>query len=349
MRTNDDRYLVVGAGNIGLATAAYLSNLGYEILIHTRRKTSIEETRSIHSTGPIAPGIHPIVACSTNLLKLATCNGGILPRKVIIGCRGNDVEDIAQRLAPFVHRDMSILMICSSRFAGLTFLKTLTKFGVANEDLPRIADFKTSPFVSRGDSDTTVNISAFKSTAPIAAQTPAATKLILKDFGKAFGNLNPIQSSLELNLRKCDDIIHIPLLMTGWINVENGEGHNIYRTATAKTTNLIVELDQERLSIANAMGFNLIDVCAGYQESYGTIGPSLLDHFQQVAAYTNATIQNAYHRFLFEDVPFGAVPLQTLARSTGVTTPVLDACITIAYKLLNLSPGWTVQTEDFDV
>jgi opine dehydrogenase len=348
MSATEESYLVVGAGNIGLAATAHLSNIGCKVLVYTRRKTSMAETCTLHSTGEIAPGTHSIVSCSTDLQSLANCNGGILPRKVVIGCRGNDVEDIASRLAPYVHESMSILLICSSRFAGLTFRKALKKLGISNKKFPSIADFKTSPFVSRGNADNTIHITAFKGIAPIAAQTPEATANIIQDFKLEFDNLSPVTSSIELNLRKCDDIIHIPLLLTGWINVEASKSHNIYRSATEKTTSLITDLDQERLAIGNSFDLSLIDVCAGYQESYGTVGPSLLEHFNQVAAYSNAVVQDAYHRFLFEDVPFGAVPLQSIARFTGVQTPLLDACITLAYQLLNLPSGWILNAEDFD-
>jgi opine dehydrogenase len=347
MKINEKSCLVVGAGNIGLASAAYLSKRGYQVSVYTRHQTSMTETRTIHSIGSIAPGTHPIIACSSNLLELVAHNRGVLPGKVVIGCRGNDVEEIACKLAPHVYKDMSVLLICSSRFAALFFLKTLKKWGVSNDDFPAIADFETSPFVSRGNADNTVNISAFKKEVYIAAQTSEATDHVLEDFREDFTNLCPAASSLELNMHKCDDIVHIPLLLTGWINLESGNQHNIYRTATEATTNLIIQLDQERLAVGEVLGYKLIDMCTGYQESYGTPGPSLLEHFNQISAYSNAAVQDAYHRFLFEDIPFGAVPLQSLARFAGVQTPLLDACITFAYRLLNLPPAWILQAEDF--
>lgn len=342
----EQTYLVVGAGNIGLASAAHLSHQGNRVCVYTRRQTSMDDQQTIHSTGSVAHGTHPIAGCSSDLQNLRELNGGMLPRKVVIGCRGNDVEDIASKLAPLIYQDMSVLLICSSRFAALVFLKTLKKLGVADADLPAIADFETSPFVSRGNADNTVNISALKNEVNIAAQTPEKTLQILDDFKSAFSNLCSVPSSLELNLHKCDDIVHIPLLITGWINVEAGN-HNIYRTATETTTNLICQLDQERLAVGEALGIRLTDMCTGYQESYGTPGPSLLEHFHQITAYSNAIIQDAHHRFLFEDVPFGAVPLQAIARFAGLQTPLLDAFITISYRLLNLPSPWIFQTEDF--
>lgn len=346
MKTNEDSCLVVGAGNVGLASAAYMSCFGYQVYVYTRRQTSVTETRTVHSTGLVAPGMHPIVACSSDLQFIAEHNGGTLPRKIVIGCRGNDVEDIASKLAPFIYKDMSMLLICSSRFAALVFLKTLSRSGISDDNLPAIADFETSPFVSRGNANDTVNISAFKNEVFIAAQTPEMTDYVLKGFKSAFRNLCPAESSLELNLHKCDDIVHIPLLLTGWINVESSNNHNIYRTATETTTSLIIKLDQERLAVGKALGFRLVDMCTGYQESYGTPGPSLLEHFNQISAYSNAVVQDLYHRFLFEDVPFGAVPLQSLAQFVDVKTPLLDACITFSYQLLNLPLGWILQAKD---
>jgi opine dehydrogenase len=343
---NDKSYLVMGGGGIGMAAAVLAAAHEQQVLLYTRRQTSMAETGIINSIGKIAPGKYSIY-CSSNLLSLAASNRGSLPNKVIIGCRGNDIEDIAKRLAPFVHKNMSILLMCSSRFAASSLLGTLKSLGVKTENLPVVADFKTPPFVSRANSDDTVTISALKQKAPIAAQSPEETDRIIQDHKHVFPNLVAIQSSLELNLRKCDDIIHLPLLATRWNDVETIKDHNIYRTATARTTKLITELDRERLEIGNYFGLELIDVCAGYQESYGTSGPTLLDHFNQIPAYANATIQNPYHRFLFEDVPYGAVPLQSIARFAGIETPLLDALITLSYNLVDLSPGWTLQAEDF--
>lgn len=137
--------------------------------------------------------------------------------------------------------------------------------------------------------------------------------------------------------------------MTGWIDLEAKEGHSIYRTATHNTTELVVRLDRERLAVGQALGFELVDVCADDRKIYGTSGPSLLEHFRQVPAYDQATIQNPHHRFLFEDLPFSAEPLQSAARLAQVKTPRLDACITFSRSLVKLSSAWTFEAEDLEI
>ncbi len=175
------------------------------------------------------------------------------------------------------------------------------------------------------------------------------TEQILQDFQGIFSNISPVESFLEVNWQKCDEIVHIPLLLTSWINIENQEGHNIYKTATHNTAQLVIQLDRERLAVGKALGFELMNVCADYERIYGTSGPSLLEHFRQVPAYKQATIQNPQHRFLVEDVPFSAEPLQSLADFLQVKTPLLDACIMFSRSLLEIPPTWTLEAEDLEM
>jgi hypothetical protein len=48
-------------------------------------------------------------------------------------------------------------------------------------------------------------------------------------------------------------------------------------------------------------------------------------------------------RYLIEDVPHGAIPLQVLAKIAGVHTPVLDGCIALASQLIDLPTIWNAE------
>ena len=103
-------------------------------------------------------------------------------------------------------------------------------------NLPTVADVKTSPIVSRSNAIGQVNLSAFKEVVRIAAPVPTMTERVIKDF-PTFSNLRGQYSYLGLSLAKLDDIVHIPLILTGWLAVESGQGHNIYRSATPSNCN----------------------------------------------------------------------------------------------------------------
>lgn len=331
--------LVIGGGNIGLATAALCCQQGHPTHLYSRRFSTIT-SKIITSKGLVASGKHQLASCSNNLDEIASQNDGHIPNQIVICCRGQDVEVYGQTIARFVNSFDNVLLICSSRFAGRVLIRSLKQSGVREEDLPAIADVNTSPFVSRTQGNK-VEIYALKGRIEIAAQNIDLTQRVLAVFQPIFGNLYAIYNSLELNIRKLDDIVHIPLLLTAWYKLETGAPHNLYRHLGQRTANLIWELDQDRLKVAKVFGFDGVDVCSRYQHSYGTSGDSIHDHLQQVTAYEKAMVGNPYHRYLMEDLPFGAYPLKALALIANVLTPVLDSCITLGSKLVDIPSPWT--------
>ncbi|AFZ11678.1 NAD/NADP octopine/nopaline dehydrogenase [Crinalium epipsammum PCC 9333] len=337
-------YLVVGKGHIGLASALYLSAQGYTVYLFSRRHSIVAKTKTIHSIGAVSPGSYPVAACSNNLDELAALNGGQLPLNVLICCRGQDIEPYARILAKYINPQMNVLVLCASRFAGWVFCKVLTRLGIAEAQLPAVADVNNTPFVSRGNTEDQVRISTLTNKFFVAAQNRTMTNRIVVAYEAVFSNLCPAASVLEINLNKVNDIIHLPLLLVSLARWESGEDYNIYHKVGARTVGLIDHLDGDRMAVGEALGvLNLIDIKSHYQIAYGTKGPSLYEHMQQLGAYSSTTLCNPHHRYLVEDLPYGCFPLQVLARLAGVETPFLDSCITIGSKFLDIPLPWTAE------
>ncbi len=342
-------YLVVGKGHIGLATAVYLSNQGCDVYLFSRRSSIVAQTRTIHSIGSVSPGNHLVAACSNNINELATLNGGKLPLKVLICCRGQDIESYARILAEYVNPQMNVLIFCTSRFAGWVFCQVLQRWGIAKEQLPAVADVNNTPFVSRSNTEDQVRISTLTHKFFVAAQNRTMTNRIVSAYQAVFSNLWAATSVLEINLNKVNDIIHLPLLLVSLARWESGEDYNLYHNLGPRTVGLIDHLDCDRLAVGEALGvFNLIDIKSHYQIAYGTTGSSLYQHMQQVGAYSSTTLYNPHHRYLVEDLPYGCFPLQVLARLAGVETPFLDSCITIGNKFLDIPLKWTAEFLELD-
>ena len=342
-------YLVVGKGHIGLATAVYLSAQGYTVYLFSRRSSFVPQTRTLHSIGPISPGSYPVAAYSNNLDELAALNGGQLPLNVLICCRGQDIEPYAKILAKYIHSQMNVLVFCGSRFAGWVFCKVLQRQGIAEAHLPAVADVNNTPFVSRGNTEDEVRISTLTNKFFVAAQNRTMTNRIVATFQDAFSNLWLAASVLEIDLNKVNDIIHLPLLLVSLARWESGEDYNIYHKVGPRTVALIEHLDGDRMAVGEALGvLNLIDIKSHYQIAYGTKGPTLYEHMQQLGAYSSTTLCNPHHRYLVEDLPYGCFPLQVLARLAGVETPFLDSCITIGSKFLDIPLRWTAEFLEFD-
>ncbi len=347
---SQNSYLVVGGGNVGLATAAHLSSQGNKVNLFSRRYSLIHQTKIVRSTGVCSPGNYPIVVAYNQIEEIAAANDGKLPNNIVIGCRGQDIESYARILGEYMTPQNNILIICASRFAGRVFCKILRKeLGFNDTQLPAVADVNNSPFVSRGNANDSVAISRYKKQFKVAAQNSEMTDRIVATYQESFSGLHPAFSNLEVNLDKWNDILHIPLILTSLGSWELGENYNFYRGMGPRTANLIGELDRDRLAVAKALGLpNLDTMCDNFKISYGTPGPSFYEHIYQNEAYGNATTNTPRHRYLSEDLPFGAFPLQVLARLAGVETPFLDSCIILGSKVLDEALSWTAEFLELD-
>ena len=338
-------YLVVGGGDSGLGTAVYLSSQGKQVDLFSRRYSSISETKIIHSTGAVVPGDYPIAICSDRIEEIAEVHGSKLPNNIVICARGQDIDSYANILGKYLTSESNILLICSSRFSGRVFGNILRKkFGFTEATLPAIADVNNSPFASRGNGNDRVSINKLKNQFKLAAQTPEMTERIAATYQDTFPTLRSLSSSLEVNLDKTNDVFHVPLIMASLSRWELGESYNIYRSIGPRTADLIGEFDRDRLAIAKALGFPHLSTMYDYfKTAYGTQGPSFYEHIYQIKALDNAAVKNLHHRYLSEEIPFGAFPLQALARLVGVETPFIDACITLGSKFVDEPLTWTAE------
>ncbi|MBE9069037.1 NAD/NADP octopine/nopaline dehydrogenase family protein [Leptolyngbya cf. ectocarpi LEGE 11479] len=334
-------FLVIGGGHIGLASVVYLSSQGHTVYLISRR-ASTTHSQTIQSSGPIAQGSFPVALYSNRFVDIAAVHRGRLPSNIILCCRGQDLQPYAEQLSSYCQPGMNILLLCAARFAGRAFSQLLQQTGVPKHRLPAIADVHNMPFISRGNGQDQVAIKALTNKCFVAAQSPELTERLVSQYQPLFKHLYPLPDALAVNLNKCNDIIHVPLIWASFAQWETGEDYNPYYNLGPQTVQLIEMLDRDRVTIGQNLGVSpLIDICQHYQLAYGTKGPSLFEHVQQLHAYSCTNVGNPQHRYLTEDLPFGLFPLQALAKTALIETPVLDSYITLGRSIVEPKPYWT--------
>lgn len=334
-------FLIIGGGHIGLASVVYISSQGHTVYLISRR-ASITYSQTIMSSGPIAQGRFTVAICSNRFADVAAARHGQLPSNLILCCRGQDLQPYAEQLSAYCQPDMNILLLCVARFAGPAFSQLLQQAGVSKKRMPAIADIHNIPFISRSNGQDQVTIKALTNKCFVAAQSPDLTERLVSQYQPIFKNLHPLPDTLAVNINKCNDIIHVPLIWASLTQWETGEDYQPYRNLGPRTVQLIEMLDRDRVTIGQHLGvYPLIDICQHYQLAYGTEGPSLFEHIQQLHAYSTTNIGDPQHRYLTEDLPFGLLPLQTLAKTARIDTPVLDSYITLAQSIVEPQPHWT--------
>jgi len=100
---------------------------------------------------------------------------------------------------------------------------------------------------------------------------------------------------------------------------------------------LLEKLDAERLAVARAYRVTVLSAREWLEEAYGVNEISLYEAIQKNEAYAGIKAPSEINvRYLTEDVPTGLVPLACLGRIAGVPTPIMDAVIVGASRLLGV-------------
>lgn len=81
----------------------------------------------------------------------------------------------------------------------------------------------------------------------------------------------------------------------------------------------------------------VISTREGLYETYGAKGETLYEALQNNEYYKTIDAPDTIrHRYLFEDVPTGLVPISSLGALVGVNTPVMNQIIDLASMICNV-------------
>jgi opine dehydrogenase len=153
---------------------------------------------------------------------------------------------------------------------------------------------------------------------------------------------------LETLLLDLNTVVHPAPVILNAARIELKEEFLLYAEGVTPAIARVVEaVDRERLAVMEALGLKpipfpelvyMIGLAAGkcrtiledFTSSQGIIGA------RELKAPSTLTA-----RHITEDVPYGLVPLASIAEMIGVTTPVIRSLITIA-SVLNQVDYWKV-------
>ena len=117
---NESPVCICGGGHQGLTMAAHLALNGMQVTMWNRSADHIQEimdTREIHCQG--------IVNGTAKIWKASTSMEDVVSDFVMVTTPSSAHKDIARRLAPFVHRDMIVVLNPGRTFGAIEFARTL--------------------------------------------------------------------------------------------------------------------------------------------------------------------------------------------------------------------------------
>lgn len=327
-----DKVCICGAGDLGLSMAAHLSLNGISVSLWNRTEANIDEvirTGTIHCSG-IVNGVARNIKASSDLKE-------VINDFVMVTTPSSAHKDIAKKIAPFVHKNMIVILNPGRTFGAIEFVEQLKKEGVT--DLPHIAETQTVVYTCRKINNNNVKIFALKNDVNIASLAKSDLSFIISKIPQCLkGYFSPVNSVAVTSFSNVGMILHCApvLLNVGWIESDKSDFKYYYDGISKSISVFLEKLDFERKSVALANGYSIESLKDWLNRSYNINGETLYDCLNNNIAYKEIDApKNLNTRYLFEDIPNGLVPIEFLGRELNVPTPNITTIIDLANSILD--------------
>jgi opine dehydrogenase len=326
---------IIGAGNSGLAMSAHLSLNKHRVHLWNRSYEtikSLKRNRIIYCDGIIKGKAHIDVVTT----DIAEALNNV--ETILITTPANSHKEIAQRLLPHLRNDMLIVLNPGRTFGAIEFSSTLFQAG-CNLAL-NIAETQTIIYTCRKTGPQSVKIVAIKSDVLIASLKSGLNPLIIKFLPKAIQkHFIPSESMIQTSIGNVGMILHCAptILNTGWIENPRKAFKYYYEGITPSVAQFIEKLDKERIAVSNIFEKPVESTSEWLKRSYGVKGRNLYECIQNNEAYRTIDAPNSMqHRYIYEDIPYGLVPIEAIGKYFGLPMTITSLVIDLACEIMNV-------------
>jgi opine dehydrogenase len=322
---------IIGAGNGGCAGAADLTLRGFDVRLYGRTPSTVApiiELGSIAVTGVLGDHTVPIAKVTSDAGE--AIRGADL---VIMMGPTHAHRAMAETIAPHITENQILLAA-----PGHTVLLIPNALRASGCSIGAFCETATLPYIARKRGPNAIHITQAARFLVFAAFPGGRTRELADAIRPVYPSVHPGQNLLDTVFPYTNAIHHPPAILcnVGRIETSGGDYCHYYDGISPAVGRLIDALDQERLTIAAALGVHVLPFVeqfyrAGYTTeaardsglAYEAFHQSEPDRWIRAPASLD-------HRFLNEDVPYGLVLLSELGRLAGVATPTIDHVVHLA-------------------
>lgn len=326
------KILVCGAGHQGLAMAGHLALNGIDVKLWNR---SYENIAKIKEDGKII--CDGVVCGEAEICDVSTELSDVICDSVLVTTPSTAHKDIAKVLAPYVHKNMVIVLNPGRTFGAIEFERVLKECGV--KELPHIAETQTIIYTCRRSGGNKSTIYALKDDVKISSLRADDLDIILDKIPECMRNhLVKEQDYIKTSMSNVGMILHCaPVLMNiGWIESNKADFKYYYDGISETIAEFLEKMDQERIEVAKKVGCDVESVKMWMKRTYKVSGNSLYECIRNNDSYKEIDAPPTLNsRYLYEDIPNGLVPIESLGRELGIETDNISLIISLASSVLN--------------
>jgi len=347
-----DLIAVLGGGNGGHAVAANLSLNGYKVNFFELPQFAesferVLRTKEIRIEGISIDGTAKLNLATTDMQQAIKETEIIF---VVTPAFGH--KAMAEACAPFV-QDGQIIVLMPGSGGSLEFVKIFKQRKVKREIT--FAETCTLPYGARLKSSGHVSVFIHAVILPTGVFPSKRTNEVIPKLKQFYPSISPAKDVMEAAINNPNPIVHPVATLLSATRIEHAKGE-FYLYAEGMTPSVArayESLNQERLSICKALGYQLYhwdnlefrDYNLGETEEecrYRILNTSMDAAFGKDGIYAGIKMKGPEHmkdRYVTEDVPYGMVLLSTLGNLLGVPTPTHDAVIQLS-SVVNRTDYW---------
>ncbi len=153
----------------------------------------------------------------------------------------------------------------------------------------------------------------------------------------AFPQVQVEDSTLSTGLANVGAILHpaLVLLNTGRVEDPRASFLHHYHGITPTVAKFLEKIDLERVRLARIFGIEVSSALRWHEQCYGLRGENLFDTLRVNERYASLKAPESLdHRYLYEEIPTGLVPMISLANAVGLAVPCMQSVLDLAGLLL---------------
>jgi opine dehydrogenase len=332
-----EKIAVLGAGHGGMAMAGHLSLMGHKVNLFNRgeeRLCGVKSSGAIEITGEVS-GFGKINLV-TNSIQEAIKDVEMI--MVVVPASGHSW--IAENIAPHLADGQIIVLHPGRTLGALEFKQILFRKNVTADII--IAEAQTFIYASRATGPSQAKIFRIKNSIPVASVRAHLIPKVINRLRKFYPQFVPGDNIFKTSFENIGSVFHpaLCILNSGWI--EHDSDYQFYHEgATSSVTRVLEKIDEERVSVAEALGIRAITARQWLYMAYSTSGNTLYEAMQKNIGYRGILAPRTLKiRYMEEDIPFSLVPMASIGKMFGVNTPTINSIINLG-SVLNSTDYWS--------
>lgn len=330
MKDQKMKFAIIGAGNGGQSMAAHMTLLGHEVGLYDIQDSLIE---AINRAG----GIHVEGVLEGFALLRATSNLAETVKDadaIMITTTATAHKPVAQSIAPYL-LDGQVILIFPGYWGAMEFVSTFKDLGMTKDVV--VAETESLIYTCRAIAPGHVNIRKIKEGVEFAALPSHNSGRVMQTLGGVYPQLMPASSVIRTTLNNVNPVFHVPILLlnTGGRVESLGDFYFYPEGASKSVVHVIEQLDQERINLGKALGIELDSSLDLLRRFYQIEADTLYEGFQNNPSYKIGKAPTTLnYRYIYEDIPYGLIPMSALGKALEVETPCINLLIDLACMIV---------------